>query len=64
MLHCAAALQVKCIRKMKAEVNRSSEDYEAHLGRFLQLKRSSDEAQVLLQPETVTEQLQLLRSTV
>jgi hypothetical protein len=48
---------------MKAEVNRSSEDYEAHLGRFLQLKRSSDEAQVLtVTTSTVTNSYKVDRS--
>lgn len=38
--------EVKFIRKMKAEVNRASEDYETHLSKFLQLKNSTDGAQV------------------
>jgi hypothetical protein len=45
--------EVKFIRKMKIEVSRASEDYEAHLQRFLQLKRNSEESQVQLRAAEV-----------
>ncbi|CAM9882221.1 unnamed protein product [Ectocarpus sp. 12 AP-2014] len=35
--------EVKTIRKMKQEMNRSCEDYEHSMARFLQLKRNSEE---------------------